>query len=115
MPMKNHLPRSEESIFGYLSKRDGEPAFLSNMATVFGCSASALTQLLIPMEAAGKVRRSLHAHKAAFFVPTAEFLQKEADMLARAQPKRTLLRIDKRFAEIYTSIAAQRQLYPSIG
>lgn len=111
---KTHPPRSEAEIYDYLVARNGEPAQVSNMATVFKCTAAALLSHLEDMARAGRIRRSHGCHKASFFVPDQKFLDREAEICARANPPFKPLKTDGRFPEIYARIAAERAI-PSIG
>jgi hypothetical protein len=111
---KTEPPRSEAEIFNYLAARDGEVTQIGNMATVFKCTAAALLPMLMGMEQAGRIRRSHDSHRAAFFIPNQEFLDREAEICARANPPFKPLKTDGRFPEIYARIAAERAI-PSIG
>lgn len=111
---KTEPPRSEAEIYEYLDARDGEPAQVGNMATLFKCTSAALLPMLTDMERAGRIRRSHGSHKAAFFIPNQEFLDREAEICARANPPFKPLKTDGRFPEIYARIAAERAI-PSIG
>jgi hypothetical protein len=102
-------------ILEYLSRRPGETSEIRSIANGIGISQASVKVTLTDMAIRGRVRGGSINGKAAYFIPTAEQLEREELARQNMPAWRPEHRISQAKREIYERINAERLAIPSIG